>query len=191
MVAKVDGWLPRDHAPVVRKLARDIDKVLAGFVARPSYGLPDPWHLLCGLIDAGRVAVRAGWWAPSRGPSPSLPYVGRVESAGSLAIGLALFQFWGHWVSIAIVIGIFALGQFLEGNIISPKLVGSSVGLHPLWLIFALTAFGSVFGFVGMLVAVPFAAMIGVLARFGIERYQQSRLYQGQEHPEARAGEED
>jgi predicted PurR-regulated permease PerM len=100
---------------------------------------------------------------------------------GALAIGLALFQFWGDWVSIGIVAAIFAFGQFFEGNILSPKLVGGSVGLHPVWLLFALSAFGSLFGFVGMLVAVPVAAMIGVLTRFGVTRYRDSLLYRGVE----------
>ncbi len=78
---------------------------------------------------------------------------------GALAIGLALFQFWGDWLSIGLVAGIFVLGQVVEGNVLTPKLVGSSVGLHPVWLIFALSVFGSLFGFVGMLVAVPVAAV--------------------------------
>ena len=96
-----------------------------------------------------------------------------------LAIGLALFQFWGDWLSIGLVAGIFALGQVIEGNVLTPKLVGSSVGLHPVWLIFALSVFGMLFGFVGMLVAVPVAAAIGVLARFFIAQYKDSRLYRG------------
>jgi predicted PurR-regulated permease PerM len=107
-----------------------------------------------------------------------IPYVG-VLVGGALAIGLALFQFWGDWVSIGIVAGIFALGQFLEGNIITPKLVGESVGLHPVWLLFALSAFGALFGFLGLLVAVPVAAVIGVLARFGLQQYTESLLYKG------------
>ena len=107
-----------------------------------------------------------------------IPYVGSLVG-GALAIGLALFQFWGDWVSIAVVAAIFAFGQFIEGNILSPKLVGGSVGLHPVWLLFALSAFGTVFGFVGMLAAVPVAAMIGVLARFGITQYRVSSLYRG------------
>ena len=74
---------------------------------------------------------------------------------------------------------IFFAGQFLEGNILTPKLVGSSVGLHPVWLLFALSVFGSMFGFVGMLVAVPVAAALGVLARFAISQYQQGLLYKG------------
>ena len=111
-----------------------------------------------------------------------IPYVGAIIG-GVLAIGLALFQFWGDWVSIGIVAGIFAIGQFLEGNIITPKLVGSSVGLHPLWLIFALSAFGTLFGFVGMIVAVPVSAVIGVLVRFALDHYLESTLYQGTEKP--------
>jgi predicted PurR-regulated permease PerM len=96
-----------------------------------------------------------------------------------LAIGLALFQFWGDWLQIGIVAAIFAVGQFVEGNILTPRLVGKSVGLHPVWLLFALSAFGTVFGFVGMLIAVPVAAAIGVLTRFGFEQYRASLLYQG------------
>ena len=107
-----------------------------------------------------------------------IPYVGSLVG-GLLAIGLALFQFWGDWVSIGIIAAIFMAGQFIEGNILTPKLVGQSVSLHPVWLLFALSAFGSVFGFVGMLVAVPVAASIGVFARFAIERYRGSLMYQG------------
>ena len=85
-----------------------------------------------------------------------------------LALGVAVAQFWPDWTSIAVVLGIFLVGQFLEGNLLSPKLVGQSVGLHPVWLMFALFAFGYLFGFVGLLVAVPLAAAIGVLARFAL-----------------------
>jgi predicted PurR-regulated permease PerM len=107
-----------------------------------------------------------------------IPYLGAIIG-GALAIGLALFQFWGDWVSIGLVTGIFAIGQVIEGNVLTPKLVGSSVGLHPVWLIFALSVFGALFGFVGMLVAVPVAAAIGVLARFAVSQYMSSKLYRG------------
>ncbi len=98
-----------------------------------------------------------------------------------LSAGVALAQFWPNsdWLHLGLTIGVFALGQFLEGNIISPKLVGESVGLHPVWLMFALLAFGSLFGFVGLLLAVPVAASIGVLVRFALERYLRSPLYDG------------
>ena len=107
-----------------------------------------------------------------------IPYLGALLG-GALAIGLALFQFWGDWVSIGLVAGIFAIGQVIEGNVLTPKLVGGSVGLHPVWLILALSVFGSLFGFVGMLVAVPLAAAIGVLIRFAIGQYQRSLLFVG------------
>ena len=71
------------------------------------------------------------------------------------------------------------MGQVIEGNVLTPKLVGDSVGLHPVWLIFALTVFGTLFGFVGMLVAVPVAAALGVLVRFIVSQYVESRLYRG------------
>ena len=94
-----------------------------------------------------------------------IPYVGALIG-GALAIGLALFQFWGDWLQIGIIAAIFGLGQFLEGNVLTPRLVGKSVGLHPVWLMLALSIFGAVFGFVGLLVAVPVAAALGVLTRF-------------------------
>jgi predicted PurR-regulated permease PerM len=112
-----------------------------------------------------------------------IPYLGALIG-GALAIGLALFQFWGDWISIGLVAGIFALGQVVEGNILTPKLVGSSVGLHPVWLIFALSVFGALFGFVGMLVAVPVAAALGVIARFAMDQYRNSKLYYGLDSPE-------
>jgi predicted PurR-regulated permease PerM len=88
-------------------------------------------------------------------------------------------QFWPDWSSILIVAGIFAVGQFIEGNFLSPKLVGGSVGLHPVWLMFALFAFGYIFGFVGLLLAVPMAAAAGVLVRFALKQYLHSKLYLG------------
>ena len=101
-----------------------------------------------------------------------IPYVGALVG-GVLAIGLALYQFWGDWVWVIAVWAIFQSGQFVEGNFLTPKLVGER-GLHPVWLIFALAAFGALFGFLGVLVAVPVAAVIGVLVRFAIEQYRQS-----------------
>jgi predicted PurR-regulated permease PerM len=96
-----------------------------------------------------------------------------------LSLGVAVAQFWPNYTPILTVLGIFLVGQFLEGNVLSPKLVGESVGLHPVWVIFALLAFGYLFGFVGLLVAVPLAATIGVLARFALRRYLQSSFYTG------------
>jgi len=177
MVAKIDDMLPRDHAPIVRQLASQVDTTLASFIrGQGTVCLALGIYYAIALMIAGLnfglvVGVVAGLIS-------FIPYIGALVG-GALAIGLALFQFWGDWVSIGIIAGIFVVGQFLEGNILTPKLVGQSVGLHPVWLIFALSVFGSLFGFVGMLVAVPMAAMIGVFARYGISQYRESLLYRG------------
>lgn len=182
MVARIDALLPRDHAPVIRQIGRDIDTVLAGFVrGQVSVCMILGTFYAVALMLAGlQFGLVVGAIA---GLITFIPYVGALIG-GALALGIALYQFWGDWLQIGIVAGIFAVGQFLEGNIITPKLVGQSVGLHPVWLIFALSAFGTLFGFAGMLVAVPVAAAIGVMARFMIGRYLGSRLYQGLDHPD-------
>jgi len=107
-----------------------------------------------------------------------IPYVGSLVGL-VVALGVAMVQFWPEWGHILGVAIAFGVGQFIEGNILQPKLVGSSVGLHPVWLMFALFAFGTLLGFTGMLIAVPTAAAIGVLVRFMIGRYKQSPLYTG------------
>lgn len=177
MVARIDSWLPRDHRDTIRRLAQEIDRVLAGFVrGQVSVCLILGTFYSVALMFAGlNFGLIVGAIA---GLITFIPYVGAIVG-GTLAVGLALYQFWGDWLSIGIVAAIFAAGQFLEGNIITPRLVGRSVGLHPVWLLFALSAFGTLFGFVGMLVAVPVAAALGVLARFAISQYMQSRLYRG------------
>ncbi len=177
MVARIDELLPREHAPTIRQLAREVDRTLASFVR--GQGLV---CLILGTYYAVALALVGLNFGLVVGAIAGLvtfiPYVGALVG-GVLAIGLALFQFWGEWVWIGAVAGIFVAGQMIEGNILTPRLVGSSVGLHPVWLLFALAVFGALFGFVGMLVAVPIAAMLGVFARFGISRYQKSALYQG------------
>ena len=177
MVARIDDLLPRDHAPVVRKLAGDIDATLASFIrGMGTVCLILGTYYAAALMLVGlQFGLVVGFIA---GLITFIPYVGALVG-GALAIGLALFQFWGDWLSIAMVGGIFALGQVIEGNVLTPKLVGTSVGLHPVWLLLALSVFGSLFGFVGMLVAVPVAAALGVIARFATRQYLDSRLYRG------------
>lgn len=178
MIQTVDGWVPVQHRDTVRQLAREIDAAIAGFirgqtavclilgsfyaVALTFAGLN--FGLLIGLIS-GLITF--------------IPYVGSLTGL-VLALGVAVAQFWPNYYAILIVLGIFLVGQFFEGNVLSPKLVGESVGLHPVWLIFALLAFGYLFGFVGLLIAVPLAATIGVLARFALRRYLESSLYTGE-----------
>ncbi len=177
MVAEIDGLLPRDHAPVIRQLARDIDDTLASFIRGMGTVclILGTYYAIALMLVGLQFGLVVGAIA---GLVTFIPYLGAIIG-GALAIGLALFQFWGDWVSIGLVTGIFVIGQVMEGNVLTPKLVGSSVGLHPVWLIFALSVFGALFGFVGMLVAVPVAAAIGVLARFAISQYMSSKLYRG------------
>ncbi|MEO0370408.1 MAG: AI-2E family transporter [Pseudomonadota bacterium] len=177
MVSEVDKLLPRDHAPTIRQLARDIDKTLASFIRGMGTVclILGTYYAIALMLVGLQFGLIVGAIA---GLVTFIPYLGAIIG-GALAIGLALFQFWGEWLSIGLVVGIFALGQVIEGNVLTPKLVGSSVGLHPVWLIFALSVFGALFGFVGMLVAVPVAASIGVLARFATQQYMSSKLYRG------------
>ncbi len=191
MVRVVDDMLPRDHAPVIRQLVSDIDGTLASFVR----GMGTVCLILGAYYAIALMAVGLSFGlvvGAIAGILTFIPYVGALIGGG-LAIGLALFQFWSSvevvdgdtityatdWFRIALVAGIFVAGQVIEGNVLTPKMVGTSVGLHPVWLLFALTAFGALFGFVGMLVAVPVAAAIGVVTRFFMGQYKAGRLYQG------------
>lgn len=175
LTATIDEALPRQHAPVIRDLLSQIDLALAGFVrGQVTVCLILSVYYASALLIAGLqfglvVGVIAGLVS-------FIPYIGAI-AGGSLAIGLALFQFWGTPVPILVVVGIFVVGQVLESNVLVPNMVGGSVGLHPVWLLFAVSAFGSAFGFTGMLIAVPLAAALGVLVRFGFERYKASALY--------------
>jgi predicted PurR-regulated permease PerM len=177
MVARIDQLLPRDHAPTIRKLAAEIDRTLASFIRGMGTVciILGTYYAVALMVIGLQFGLVVGFVA---GLVTFIPYLGALIG-GALAIGLALFQFWGDWVSIGLVAGVFMLGQVIEGNVLTPKLVGSSVGLHPVWLILALSIFGTLFGFVGMLVAVPVAASIGVIARFAADQYLQSRLYRG------------
>ena len=178
ILEKINELLPLDHASVVRSLASEIDSTLSAFVrgmiavclvlgiyyatALSLIGLE--FGLIIGFI-AGLVSF--------------IPYVGALLG-GVLAIGLALIQFWGDFELVALVVGVFVVGQIFEGNILTPKLVGNSVGLHPVSLILALSLFGAFFGFIGLLLAVPLAASAGVILRFFIKKYKMSRLFLGE-----------
>ncbi|MBX3581557.1 MAG: AI-2E family transporter [Rhizobiaceae bacterium] len=186
MVATVDSWVPRDHVQTVRAIASDINAATAGFVRGQG-----TLCLILGVMYAVSLTLAGlsfgiliGLFA---GLISFIPYVGSIVGL-VLAVGVAFVQFWPDWIMVAAVAGIFFVGQFIEGNILQPRLVGKSVGLHPVWLMFALFAFGALFGFVGLLVAVPAAAIVAVLVRFAIARYLESPLYRGHSNPE-QAGE--
>ena len=177
MIAEIDQLLPRDHAPTIRKLAREIDKTLSSFIRGMGTVclILGAYYAIALMLAGLQFGLVVGFIA---GLLTFIPYLGALFG-GLLAVGLALFQFWGDWVHVIIVAVIFWIGQVAEGNVITPKLVGNSVGLHPVWLLLALSVFGALFGFVGMLVAVPVAAALGVVARFAVTQYKSSLLYRG------------
>jgi len=177
MIATVDAWVPVRHRITVRQLAREVDAAIAGFVRGQTAVC-----LILGSFYAVALTLAGLNFGMLIGLVSGLitfiPYVGSLTGL-VLSLGVAVAQFWPEWTSIATVLAIFVVGQFIEGNVLAPKLVGESVGIHPVWLIFALLAFGYLFGFVGLLVAVPLAATIGVLARFALKQYLASPVYTG------------
>lgn len=177
MVNKVDSWLPRDHRGTIRGLAREIDEVLAGFIrgqAIVSLFLGMFYAVMLTLVGLN-FGLLIGFAA---GLLNFVPYLGSTTGL-LIAGGVALAQFWPEWPWIVAVLGIFLIGQFVEGYFLQPKMVGDRVGLHPVWLIFALFAFGYLLGFLGLLIAVPLAAAFGVLVRFALRQYLASPLYTG------------
>ncbi len=177
MIETIDGWVPLDQRETVRAIARDINTAIAGFIRGQTmvcvflgfwYGV-GLW--LIGLNFGFLIGMIAGLLS-------FIPYVGSL-TALVLGAGVAVVQGWPSlWLLLAAV-AVVGVGQFLEGNFLTPRWVGKSVGLHPVWLMFALIAFGSLFGFTGLIVAVPVAATIGVLLRFALSRYLESPLYRG------------
>src|SRR3954453_6351609 len=158
-------------------LACEIDRAIAGFIR----GQATVCFILGTLYAVGLSMIGLNFGAligMLAGLLSFIPYVGSLTGL-VLSVGVAIVQFWPDWTWIAATLGIFVTGQFVEGNILSPKLVGASVGLHPVWLMFALFAFGALFGFVGLLLAVPLAAVAGVLGRFALKKYLESALYHG------------
>ena len=156
---------------------REIDQAIAGFIrGQGSLCIILGVYYGVGLSLVGlNFGLLIGLFA---GMISFIPYVGSMVGL-VLAVGVALVQFWPDYLWVGLTLVVFFTGQFLEGNVLQPKLVGESVGLHPVWLMFALFAFGALFGFVGLLVAVPASAAIAVLMRFAIARYLTSPIYRG------------
>jgi predicted PurR-regulated permease PerM len=179
MVAILDGWVPPRNRPTVHRLVGEIDAAISGFLRGQAAVC-----LIVGIYYAGAlslIGLKFGLLiGVAAGVLTFMPYIGSMTGL-LIAVGVAVGQFWPQWTSIAEVVGVFLVGQFVEGNVLGPKLVGDNVGLHPVWLIFAMFAFGYLLGFVGLLIAVPLAAAIAVLFRFGLGRYRESPFYQGEE----------
>ena len=183
MIAKLDSWLPLDHRETLRKIAREINHALAGFIRGQSIVclFLAVWYsvglTLIGLDYGFLIGVIGGVLS-------FVPYVGSL-TALVLSLSVALFQDWPSLKLFLLALAVVGTGQFLEGNVLSPQLVGESIGLHPVWLMFALLAFGQLFGFLGLLIAVPTAAAIGVVARHLIAVYLTSPFYRGRAEPES------
>ena len=177
LLANLDSWLPRENAGTIRKIARESDAAIAGYVRGQalvclclallySVGLS-----LAGLEFGFVIGLIAGMIS-------FIPFVGTMVGA-VMSLGRALAQFPPDWIGVVKVGAVFLAGHLLESNFLSPKLVGDRVGLHPVWIMFALLAGGALFGFVGVLIAVPVAAMIGVVVRHLLDSYLASGLYRG------------
>jgi len=179
MVARLDTYVPRQSLETVREQARLVSDTLVGFVHGQA--------LVC-LILATYYATALTFAGLGSGLALGLligvlgiiPMLG-VATGFLIAVGLAASQF-GTWTEVLVVAGIFAVGQLIEANFLTPKLIGDRIHLHPVWVIFALFAGGTLFGFVGVLIAVPAAAVIGVLIRFALTRYRGSALYDSRQN---------
>jgi predicted PurR-regulated permease PerM/uncharacterized glyoxalase superfamily protein PhnB len=177
MVETVDSWLPRDHRGELRQIATEIDHAFAGFV-RGQLSVCVFLGLWYGIglsligLDFALLIGTAG------GVLSVVPYIGSL-TALVFGLGVAVVQKWPDMHLFLMTLAVIGSGQFLEGYVVSPKLVGESIGLHPVWLIFSLFAFGDLFGFTGLLVAVPTSAALGVIIRHLIRSYQRSPYYRG------------
>jgi predicted PurR-regulated permease PerM len=177
VLAAIDGALPLDHADTIRKLARESNAAIAGYLrgqALVCLCLGSIYAIGLSLVGL-QFGLAIGLIA---GAISFIPFVGTFVGA-VMAIGMALAQFPPEWMGVVKVAAVFLFGQTMEGNVLSPKLVGDRVGLHPVWIMFALLAGGSLFGFVGILIAVPTAAVVGVIVRHLIGRYRESAIYRG------------
>ncbi|MEM7046917.1 MAG: AI-2E family transporter [Pseudomonadota bacterium] len=174
LVAGIDGYLPKKHQPLIREIANETHKTLGAFVRGQL--------LVCLVLAIGYAAALKIVGLPFgmvvglfSGLLSFIPFIG---SLGGLIIGTGIamvsFDYWVMWLVVAVI---FMVGQFIEGNILTPRLMGQAVRLHPVWIIFALLAGGQLLGFTGFLIAVPAAAVIGVLVRRGLLAYQNSDLY--------------
>lgn len=177
VLAAISNALPLDHADTIRHLAHESNAAVAGYLRGQAlvclclgtvYGVG---LSVVGLQFGFVIGLIAGLIS-------FIPFVGTLVGA-TLSIGMALAQFPPEWIGVVKVAIVFVIGHALEGNFLSPKLVGDRVGLHPVWIMFALLAGGSLFGFTGVLIAVPVAAVIGVIARHLLGRYRASSFYRG------------
>ena len=177
LVERIAALVPRDHIATVTRLALESNEVLGAFLRGQFLVMLALGAIYAiGLSVVGlKVGLLVGIIA---GLISFVPYLG---TATGIVLGViaAMVQSGGDWSLVAMVMGVFVVGQMLEGYVLTPRIVGDRIGLHPVAVIFAIMAGGQLFGFLGMLLALPVAAIANVLLRFAHERYTQSRLYAG------------
>jgi predicted PurR-regulated permease PerM len=181
MMSRIDGWLPRDHAESIRELANEMNEAVAAFVR----GQGTVCLVLGTFYALGLSAIGLNYGlivGLATGILAFVPFVGWALGLMA-AVTLAAVQFWPDLLPIALVAGVLIAGMALDAGFLSPKIVGSKIGLHPVWLIFALIVFSYLFGFIGTLIAVPLAAAVGVLVRFCLRLYLNSSVYRGHDAP--------
>jgi predicted PurR-regulated permease PerM len=183
MVKGIDDLLPREHRREIRTVLDQIDRSMAGvFRGQGSVILVLIIYYATALTLTGLnfglvIGLMTGLFS-------FIPFFGFLTGF-VLSMGIALVQFApsGQWGFIVIVFFVYMIGQFLEGNVLYPRLVGQSININPVWLMFALFAFGLLFGFVGLVLAVPLAAISATLTRYAVKRYKESALYNGERPP--------
>jgi len=174
----IDSLVPRKQHGLVRRAISEINRTLSGFLRGQSLvclslaGIYGVGLTLVGLQYGATIGIIAGVLS-------FIPYVG--SGFGLIVSMILAFIQFDNWTSIGLVFAVFIFGQILEGYVLTPKLVGDRVGLHPVWILFALFAGGSLLGFAGILIAVPVAAVIGVLIRIAIGKYKESSFYHGKQ----------
>jgi predicted PurR-regulated permease PerM len=174
LIATIERSIPAAQRETVLALARELDDTIAGFLRGQGticlilacyYALA--LHLI-GLNHGILIGLAAGLIS-------FIPYLGSLTGL-VLSLCVVVLQFWPGWTLIPVVLGIFFAGQAIADYVLSPYLIASRVQLNPVWIMFAIAAFGYLFGFVGLLIAVPLAAAIGVVIRFAMRQYQVSQL---------------
>ena len=175
-VQKIKNLLPKKSKKDIQELFSSIDQSISGFL-RGQLSVCVILGTFYGLslnVIGLELGLLVGFIS---GVISFIPYIGSITGF-VLSIILATSQYSGYTKLIEVIV-IFLIGQFVEGNFLTPKLVGDKIGLHPVWVMFSLLAGGVLLGFLGLMIAVPVAAIIGILLRFGIKKYKKSQLYLG------------
>ncbi len=185
-IGSIRSFFPQEHEPAVTGLAKEIDATIAGYLRGTLIVLA----IVAGfyMVALGLIGLNYGLLIGlGAGLFSFIPYFG--STTGLLVSGgVALAQYWPDYTKVALVCGVFVFGQIIEGNVLTPYIVGNRVRLHPVWLLFALIASGYILGFLGLLISVPLAAAIGVLVRYAIRRYYESPMHTGEGDHEAKTG---